>query len=46
MDVLVCGGGMSGMSCASFAAESGAKVLVVEKQAHLGGSSKYSAGML
>jgi phytoene dehydrogenase-like protein len=46
VDVLVCGGGMSGMSCAAFAAESGAKVLVVEKQAHIGGSSKYSAGML
>ena len=46
VDVLVCGGGMSGMSCASFAAESGAKVLVVEKQGHLGGSSAYSAGML
>jgi phytoene dehydrogenase-like protein len=46
VDVLVCGGGMSGMSCATFSAEAGAKVLVVEKQAHLGGSSKYSAGMM
>lgn len=46
VDVLVCGGGMSGMSCAAFAAESGAKVLVVEKQAKIGGSSNYSAGML
>ena len=46
VDVLVCGGGMSGMSCATFAAESGAKVLVAEKQPHLGGSSAYSAGML
>ncbi|KAL5357113.1 hypothetical protein BJX96DRAFT_181215 [Aspergillus floccosus] len=45
VDVLVCGGGMSGMSCAAFAAESGAKVLVVEKQSAVGGSSKYSAGM-
>jgi phytoene dehydrogenase-like protein len=46
VDALICGGGMSGMSCASFAAGSGAKVLVVEKQPHLGGSSKYSAGMM
>ena len=46
VDALVCGGGMSGMSCAAFAAKSGAKVLVVEKQPHLGGSSKYSAGMM
>ncbi|KAF9894796.1 hypothetical protein FE257_004417 [Aspergillus nanangensis] len=45
VDVLVCGGGMSGMSCAAFAAESGAKVLVVEKQGVVGGSSNYSAGM-
>ncbi|GAB1201302.1 hypothetical protein APSETT444_010692 [Aspergillus pseudonomiae] len=36
VDVLVCGGGMSGMACAAFAAESGAKVLVVEKQAVVG----------
>jgi phytoene dehydrogenase-like protein len=46
VDVLVCGGGMSGMSCAAFAAESGAKVLVVEKQSKIGGSSNLSAGML
>ena len=46
VDVLVCGGGMSGLACAAFAAESGAKVLVVEKQANIGGSSLYSAGML
>lgn len=46
VDVLVCGGGMSGMACAAFAAEAGAKVLVVEKQSHIGGSSVYSAGML
>ncbi|OJI99674.1 hypothetical protein ASPVEDRAFT_148695 [Aspergillus versicolor CBS 583.65] len=45
VDVLVCGGGMSGMACASFAAQSGAKVLVVEKQNAVGGSSNYSAGM-
>jgi phytoene dehydrogenase-like protein len=46
VDVLVCGGGMSGLACASFAAQSGARVLVVEKQAAVGGSSNYSAGML
>ncbi|KAL6241203.1 hypothetical protein RBB50_011882 [Rhinocladiella similis] len=45
VDVLVCGGGMSGLACAAFAAEAGAKVLVAEKQAHVGGSSAYSAGM-
>ncbi|OQE84158.1 hypothetical protein PENNAL_c0027G08329 [Penicillium nalgiovense] len=45
VDVLVCGGGMSGMACAAFAAEAGAKVLVAEKQADVGGSSNYSAGM-
>lgn len=46
VDVLVCGGGMSGMACAAAAADSGAKVLVVEKQGQVGGSSNYSAGML
>ncbi|KAL3460070.1 FAD binding domain-containing protein [Aspergillus heterothallicus] len=45
VDVLVCGGGMSGMACASFAAQSGARVLVVEKQSTIGGSSNFSAGM-
>lgn len=46
VDVLVCGGGMSGMACAAFAAQAGAKVLVVEKQVEVGGSSNCSAGML
>lgn len=46
VDVLVCGGGMSGMACASFASQAGARVLVVEKQGTVGGSSNYSAGML
>ncbi|KAJ0417679.1 FAD binding domain-containing protein [Aspergillus carlsbadensis] len=45
VDVLVCGGGMSGLACASFAAQSGARVLVIEKQGTLGGSSNFSAGM-
>lgn len=35
VDVLVCGGGMSDMACAAFAAQAGAKVLVVEKQLSL-----------
>lgn len=34
------------MACAAFSAKAGAKVLVVEKQATVGGSSSYSAGML
>lgn len=46
VDGLICGGGMSGMSTAAFAAAAGAKVLVVEKQPKIGGSSVYSAGML
>ncbi|KAJ5638148.1 hypothetical protein N7490_008027 [Penicillium lividum] len=45
VDTLVCGGGMSGMACAAFAADAGAKTLVVEKQAQIGGSSALSAGM-
>jgi phytoene dehydrogenase-like protein len=46
IDTLVCGGGMSGMACAAFGAQAGASVLVVEKQAEIGGSSNLSAGML
>lgn len=37
---------MSGMTCAAFATDAGAKTLVVEKQERIGGSSNYSAGML
>ncbi|ODM22619.1 hypothetical protein SI65_00208 [Aspergillus cristatus] len=33
------------MACAAFVAQSGARVLVVEKQDTVGGSSNYSAGM-
>ncbi|KAJ5203630.1 uncharacterized protein N7498_004509 [Penicillium cinerascens] len=32
VDNLICGGGMAGMACAAFAAEAGAKTLVVERQ--------------
>ncbi|OGE56808.1 hypothetical protein PENARI_c002G09119 [Penicillium arizonense] len=45
IDTLVCGGGMSGMACAAFGTQAGASVLVVEKQAEIGGSSNLSAGM-
>lgn len=45
VDVLVCGGGMSGMACAAFAAEAGARTLVIEKHGEIGGSSNLSAGM-
>jgi phytoene dehydrogenase-like protein len=34
------------MACAAFAAEAGAKTLVIEKQGEVGGSSSLSAGML
>lgn len=46
VDTLICGGGMAGMACAAFAAEAGAKTLVAERQAEVGGSSSLSAGML
>jgi flavin-dependent dehydrogenase len=46
VDVLVCGGGMSGMACAAFATEAGANILVFEKQMEICGSSNYSMGML
>ncbi|KAJ6008576.1 hypothetical protein N7499_001373 [Penicillium canescens] len=43
--VLVYGGGMSGMACAAFATEAGAKTLIAEKQTEIGGPSNYPAGM-
>ncbi|KAJ5122927.1 hypothetical protein N7448_009024 [Penicillium atrosanguineum] len=45
VDTLICGGGMSGMACAAFTAEAGAKTRVFEKQEEVGGSSNLSAGM-
>ncbi|KAJ6087973.1 hypothetical protein N7467_006887 [Penicillium canescens] len=45
VDVLVCGGGISGIACAAFATEAGAKTLVAEKQTEIGCSSNYSAGI-
>ena len=45
IDVLVVGGGMSGLAAAALAAEDGAKVLVIEKGPHPGGSAALSVGM-
>lgn len=45
-DVLVVGSGFAGMAAALAAAESGAKVVVVEKMAFLGGNSSLSGGMI
>lgn len=44
-DVVVIGGGGSGMSAALAAHQSGAKVIVLEKAASLGGSSVMAGGM-
>lgn len=45
-DLLVIGGGMAGMSAAGWAAERGARVIVVEKSSALGGSAVLSGGVL
>lgn len=45
-DLLVVGAGMAGLSAAARAAEAGARVIVVEKQAHIGGSGALSSGAL
>lgn len=45
-DVLVVGSGFAGMAAALAAAEAGAKVLVIDKMAFLGGNSSISGGML
>ena len=44
IDVLVVGGGASGLSAAVEAAVAGSKVVLIEKQGNLGGSTNYSAG--
>lgn len=43
-DVLVIGGGGAGMAAALSAAENGARVILIEKQASLGGSTILSSG--
>lgn len=45
-DLLVVGGGMADLSAAAWAAERGAKVVVIERAAAIGGSAALSAGML
>lgn len=45
-DLLVVGGGVAGTAAAARAADMGARVVVVEKADHLGGSGALSAGIL
>lgn len=45
-DVIVCGGGLAGLSAAVTAAEAGASVLLVEKAPQLGGTTVLSGGLL
>lgn len=45
-DVLVVGGGFAGLTAAVTAAEAGARVLVVEKRAYVGGDGILSAGII
>ncbi|MFM0229600.1 FAD-dependent oxidoreductase [Paraburkholderia sediminicola] len=45
-DLIVVGAGMAGMSAAGRAAENGARVVVIEKAAHIGGSAVMSGGIL
>ncbi|CAN5231401.1 flavocytochrome c [soil metagenome] len=44
-DVIVVGGGGAGMAAAAMAAESGARVVIFESEAQLGGSTKLSSGI-
>lgn len=46
VDVLVVGGGFAGLTAAVTAAEAGARVLVVEKRAYVGGDGILSAGII
>lgn len=45
-DLLVIGGGMAGLSAAGWAAERGARVIVVERAADIGGSAFLSGGVV
>lgn len=44
--IVVCGGGLAGLSAAVTALEAGASVLLVEKAPELGGTTKLSGGLL
>ena len=44
--VIVCGGGLAGLSAAVTAAEAGARVLLIEKAPALGGTTMLSGGLL
>jgi fumarate reductase flavoprotein subunit len=46
VDVLVIGGGGSGMAAAISAAENGARVVLLEKNPHLGGTTRLSVGSI
>jgi succinate dehydrogenase/fumarate reductase flavoprotein subunit len=45
-DLLVLGAGMGGLSAAGYAAQSGARVVVLERARHIGGSAALSGGFL
>lgn len=45
-DVVIVGGGASGLAAAAAALESGARVIVLEKAPHTGGSAALSAGIV
>ena len=45
-DVIVIGGGTAGIPCALFAAQSGARVLLIEKSPALGGTLFWSTGQI
>ncbi|WP_244832147.1 FAD-dependent oxidoreductase [Caballeronia sp. TF1N1] len=45
-DVIVVGGGGSGLAAASAAASAGAKTIVLEKNTHLGGTTRLSVGSI
>lgn len=45
-DIVVVGGGASGLAAAAAALESGARVIVLEKAPHTGGSAALSAGIV
>jgi flavin-dependent dehydrogenase len=45
-DVLVLGAGMAGLTAAGYAAEHGARAIVLEKARSIGGSALLSGGIL